>query len=54
MPTLITAYADVFRIATFQAGHSVRAAGRCSADRRQVEIPQRRCPHRPAKFSWLA
>lgn len=54
MPTLFDAYADLFRIATFQADHSARARGRCSADRRQLETPQHRCPHRPAKLSWLA
>ncbi|MEJ6783033.1 hypothetical protein [Aminobacter sp. Piv2-1] len=54
MPTLFDAYADLFRIATFQAENSARAKGRCGAGRRQLEAPQHRCPHRPAKLSWLA
>jgi len=54
MPTLFNAYAEMFRIATFQADHSPRFAGRCGAGRQQLEVPQHRSPHRPAKLSWLA
>lgn len=53
MPTLIDAYADMFRIATFQADRSTPATDRCT-DRRQLEAPQRRWPNRPGKRSWLA
>lgn len=54
MPTLFNAYAEMFRIATFQADHTAHGAKRCDADRLQLDAPHRRCPHRRTKFSWLA
>ncbi|WP_378951974.1 hypothetical protein [Mesorhizobium sp. ANAO-SY3R2] len=53
MPTLIDAYADMFRIAMFQTDHSTSGTGRWT-DRRQLEPPQRRWPNHPGKRSWLA
>lgn len=54
MPTLFNAYAEMFRIATFQTDHAVDRTKRCDADRLQLDAPQRQCPHRRAKLSWLA
>ncbi|PWK61841.1 hypothetical protein [Aminobacter sp. AP02] len=54
MPTLFNAYAEMFRVATFQADYSTGGARRCGADRKQLATPQRRCPHRLAKLVWLA
>lgn len=54
MPTLFNAYAEMFRIATFQVDYSARSTKRCGAERKQLATPQRRCPHRWAKLGWLA
>ncbi|MRX31975.1 hypothetical protein N7E70_016485 [Aminobacter sp. NyZ550] len=54
MPTLFNAYAEMFRIATFQVDHATRRTKCCDADRLQLDAPQRRCPHRGAKLGWNA
>lgn len=54
MPTIFDAYADLFRIATFQSESCPPAAGRCGAGRGRLDAPQHRCPHRPAKLSHVA
>lgn len=54
MPTLFNAYAEMFRIATFQIDHSAHGTKRCGAGRKQLATPQRRCPHRWAKLGWHA
>lgn len=54
MPTLFNAYAEMFRIATFQGDYPIRGTKRCGADRLQLDTPRRRCPHRRTELGWLA
>lgn len=54
MPTLFDAYADLFRIATFQLHISPRQAGPRMAERAAIEAPERQWPNGRAVRSPFA
>ncbi|WP_269929916.1 hypothetical protein [Aminobacter sp. HY435] len=54
MSTIFDVYAGMLRIATFQTDSGVMRAKRCDAGPRQLEAPQRPCPHGRAKPGWFA